>query len=111
MRRAADAAGSGLPRPVERALMRRYGATTAGRMKAAGVMRALVVLLGRHPRAALDMAGAGLLQASRVGVRDLTRRLARYDREAATKPPARPPMTRAELRRFAMCLDRRGKRR
>ena len=70
--------------------MRKYGRTTAGRMKMAAALRALAVLIGRHPRAALDMAGAGLVQAGRVGVQDLTRRLERFDR-GADDPEAEEP--------------------
>ena len=81
---------SGLPRPLERRLMRKYGRTTAGRMKMAAALRALAVLIRRHPRAALDMAGAGLVQAGRVGLQDLTRR---------------------ELRRFRKLLDADAQRR
>ena len=86
---------SGLPRAIERQLMCRYARTTAGRMTLAAALRALAVLVGRHPRAALDAAGSGLVQAGRVGVQDLTRRLGRYERR--TSPPAeagrRAPLT------------------
>ena len=103
---------SGLPRPLERRLMRKYGRTTAGRMKMAAALRALAVLIGRHPRAALDMAGAGLVQAGRVGVQDLTRRLSRFDRRAeAPEAEPRPTLTRRELRRFRKMLDADAQRR
>jgi hypothetical protein len=95
--------GGGRPGPLERRLMRRYGRGTLGRMKVAAGFRALSVLLRRHPRAALDMAGSGLVHAGRVGVRDLTRRLRRYDRSGA-RPPAR--LTRREARAFQRLLDR-----
>ena len=52
-----------------------------------------------------------LLAVGRVGVQDLTRRLSRYDREAAPKAAGHPQMTRRELRRFVKLLDRQSKRR
>ena len=51
--------------------MRRYGKGPGGRMATAAAVRALAVLLRRHPRAAIDMAGAGLWAAGRVGVDEL----------------------------------------
>ena len=102
-------AESGLPRPLERAVMRRYGKTTGSKMKTAGMLRALGVLLRRHPKAALDAAGAGVLQAGRVGVQDLTRRLSPFDPAARESDP-HPRMSRRELLRFAKALERQSAR-
>jgi hypothetical protein len=95
---------TGLPHALERRLIRRYGRSAGGRMRLAAAVRALVVLVRRHPRAALDMAGAGMVQASRTGVRELTARLGRYDRSPAAAPRAR--LTRREMRAFRRLLDR-----
>jgi hypothetical protein len=72
-------------------------------MRLAAGLRAVVVLVRRHPQAALDMAGAGMIQASRTGVRELTARLGRYDRSLAA--PGRR-LTKREVRQFRRLLDR-----
>ena len=95
---------AGLPRALERRLARRYGQSAGRRVRLAAALRAIVVLVRRHPRAALDMAGAGIVQASRTSVRELAARLGRYDRSAAARP--RRPLTRRELRAFRRLLDR-----
>ena len=60
-------------------------------------LRALAVLIGHHTRAALDMAGAGLLQASRVGVQESTQRPRRYEHSAdPPEPERRAPLSRSE---------------
>jgi hypothetical protein len=97
---------TGLPRALERRLARRYGRSAGRRVRLAAALRAIVVLVRRHPRAVLDMAGAGMVQASRTGVRELTARLGRYDRPAVARP--RRPLTRRELRAFRRLLDREG---
>jgi hypothetical protein len=97
-------ARSGLPPVLERALMRRYGRTAAGRMRAAGALRALGVLLRRHPKAAAEALGAGVLRAGRVGVADLAARLSKR----APRPARQPRPTRAELRRLRRVLDVQG---
>jgi hypothetical protein len=97
-------AKSGLPLQVERRLMRHYGRTPAGRIKLAAALRALGVLVRRHPKATLDMLGAGAVQAARVGVQELTHRLSRYDRDEAA--PERRRLTPREWRRFRKLLDR-----
>ena len=101
---------SGLPPPLERQLIRRYGRTPAGRMKLAAALKALAVLVRRHPRAMLDMVGSGAVQAARVGVQEVSARVGRYERDeaAAARPPARRPLTRREWRRFRKALDRAG---
>jgi hypothetical protein len=95
---------TGLPHALERRLVRRYGRSAGGRMRLAAALRALVVLVRRHPRAALDVAGAGMIQASRTGMRELTARLGSYDRSVAAAP--RPRLTRREMRAFRRLLDR-----
>jgi hypothetical protein len=91
---------TGLPAPVERRLVARYGQTSAGRIGLAAAVKALTVLIRKHPRAAVDMAAAAALKASRVGVQGLTERLGRLER---TEPPRRP-LTRREMRRFLKLL-------
>ena len=93
---------TGLPRPVERRLVRRYGKTATGRMTLAAAVKALSVLVRRHPKAALDMAAAAALKAGRVGVQGLTERLGRLERPAAAEP--RRPLSRRERRRFLRAL-------
>ena len=100
---------TGLPPALERRLARRYGRSAGRRMRLAAALRAIVVLVRRHPQAVLDMAGAGMIQASRTGVRELTARLSRYDRPQATSPRRR--LTRREMRQFQRLLDREAKRR
>jgi hypothetical protein len=95
---------AGLPRALERRLARRYGQSAGRRVRLAAAVRAIVVLVHRHPRAALDIAGAGIVQASRSSVRELTARLGRYDRPQAAKTRRR--LTRREMRAFRRLLDR-----
>jgi hypothetical protein len=99
-------ARSGLPRPIERRLMRHYGRTPAGRIRLAAALRALGVLVRHHPKAALEALGAGAVQAGRVGVQELTRKLRRYDRAGPGR--ARRPLTRREMRAFREILERGG---
>jgi hypothetical protein len=100
---------TGLPHALERRLVRHYGRSAGGRMRLAAALRALVVLVRRHPRAALDVAGAGMIQASRTGVRELTARLSRCDRSQAAG--LRPRLTKREMRKFQRLLDRDARRR
>jgi hypothetical protein len=99
----------GGPGRLERALVRRYGRTPGSRIRLAAAVRALAVLVRRHPRAAADMAAAGAIQAARTGVRELHARLGAWERPA--EPPAaeareaRRPLTRRERRRFRRLLD------
>ena len=97
---------TGLPRPVDRRLVRRYGKTATARMKLAAAAKALSVLLRRHPKAALDMAAAAAVAAGRVGVRGLTNRVARLDRHPHRPAPTEPPrrLKRSEQRRFLRLL-------
>jgi hypothetical protein len=91
---------TGLPTPIERRLVGRYGRTVAGRAGLAAAIKALSVLIRRHPHAALDMAAAAAVKAGRVGVQSLTERLAPMER---TRPPSRP-LSRRETRRFLKLL-------
>ena len=59
-------ARSHLPRRIERRLLRRYATSAFGRIGSTAVLRALSVLVRRHPRAALDAASAGFAQAART---------------------------------------------
>jgi len=94
---------TGLPGPVERRLIDRYGQTARSRIALAAAVKALTVLLKRHPRAALDMAAAAAIQAGRVGVQGITGRLAQLERR---EPPAVDGrrLSRSELRRFMRML-------
>jgi hypothetical protein len=60
-----------LPQPIERMVLRRYKGSAGSRLGAAVTLRALGVLLRDHPKAALDMAGAGLAQAGRSGFEEV----------------------------------------
>jgi hypothetical protein len=52
-------------------VMKRYGKSATGRIGTAAVLRALAVLIRRHPGAAFDMLGAGITEAGRSGVAEL----------------------------------------
>ena len=99
---------TGLPRVVERRVLKRYGGTKARRVGIAATVKALSVLLRKHPRAALDMATAAALQASRAGVREMTGALRRFERpETEARPATRArPLARREVRRFLKLLRR-----
>ena len=91
-------ARSGLPRPLERRLMKRYGRHRRRADQAGRGAQGAGVLVRHHPRAALEMLGAGAIQAGRAGVQELTRKLGAYDRPARRN--ACCPLSRRELRRF-----------
>ena len=76
-------ARSGLPRPVERWLLRRHDDTALHRITATAVLRAAGVLLRRHPRAALDVVGAGAMQAGRAALSEVGRVLPGANRLSA----------------------------
>ncbi|MGK6316082.1 hypothetical protein [Neorhizobium sp. DT-125] len=80
--------------------MKRYGKTAAGRVGTAAMLRALSVLVRHHPRAALDMAGAGLKQAGRSGFEEVKEALTPHslDRKehASSDPPASAAKATAE---------------
>jgi hypothetical protein len=56
---------------LKRLVLKRYGKTAAGRIGAAAVLKALGVLVRRHPKTALEMAGAGLSEAGRAGFQEI----------------------------------------
>jgi hypothetical protein len=113
---------SGLPRAIERRLLRRYARTPTGRITASAALRALGVLVRHHPGTALEMAGAGLVQAGRTGVQELTARVRSLERddaapeaapEATPEPRERPEpaLSRGDLRRIRKRLRQEAKRR
>jgi hypothetical protein len=53
----------GLPRPLKRLIVKRYSTSPAGRIATAAMLGAFGTLLRKHPKAVLDMTGAGLKQA------------------------------------------------
>ncbi|MFI0844456.1 hypothetical protein [Mesorhizobium sp. IMUNJ 23232] len=57
-----------MPRSLERALLKPHSDTLFRRMTSAAMLRSASVLIRKHPRAAAHVVGAGLLQASRVGL-------------------------------------------
>jgi hypothetical protein len=66
-----------LSRAIKARLLKRFGGTARSRIGASAGLRALSVLLKRHPDAALDMAGAAALDAGRSGLSELKRLLVR----------------------------------
>jgi hypothetical protein len=65
-------AHTGLPRSLERRLLKPYADTLFGRIWSAGALRSVSVLLRRHPRAALHVVGSGVLQAGKAGIEEIT---------------------------------------
>jgi hypothetical protein len=53
-------------------LLKPYADTLFGRIWSAGALRSVSVLLRRHPRAALHVAGAGVLQAGKASIEEVT---------------------------------------
>ena len=89
-------ARSGLPKPIERTLVRPYADTALHRVGVAAAVRALGVLVRKHPRAAVNMFGAAIVQAGRTGFAEVKKKLtpARKRRPAAPalkRQPARQP--------------------
>ena len=78
-------AHSGLPKPIERRLVSPYSETFLGRIGAAAVVRALGVLVRKHPRAALHIAGAGVLQAAKTSYAETKKALFSTSQESAEK--------------------------
>ena len=69
--------------------MKRYGKSPAGRIAASSMLRAVGVLIRHHPKAALDMAGSGLKEAGRSGIKEIKKAMqpspaARSDKQRAT---------------------------
>ena len=82
-------AHSGLPKPVERLLMRPYAGSARGRIGASATLRALGVLVRRHPKAAFDMLRAGAAQAGRIGLGEIKGKL--FPRRAEDRTGEVPP--------------------
>ena len=76
MREELPDARSGLPKPLERRLIRPYADTFLHRVGAAAAVRALGVLVRKHPRTALELLGAALAQAGRTGLAEVKRKVA-----------------------------------
>lgn len=93
----------GLPRAVERRIVHHLSDTALGRIEAAAAIRALGVLVRRHPGAAADALGAGLVHAGRAGVAELRRRL---DEPRATPAPRPARLTGKDRRRLIRALKR-----
>ena len=94
---------TGLPAPVERRLMDRHGRTVPARIALAAAVKALSVLVKRHPGAALDMAAAAAVKAGRVGIHALVERLEPLESsEPRTRKLRR--LSRGEVRRFVRML-------
>jgi hypothetical protein len=72
---------SGLPRPIERMVLRRYKGSAGSRLGAAVTLRALGVLLRDHPKTALEIAGASLAQAGRSGFDEVKKAVLPSDRQ------------------------------
>jgi hypothetical protein len=53
-------------------LLKPHGDTLFGRIGSAGALRSASVLVRHHPRAALHVAGAGVLQAGKAGIEEVT---------------------------------------
>jgi hypothetical protein len=62
---------SGIPHFLENRLVGNTGDSAFARMIAAGKLRAIGVLLRKHPGAVFDALSAGIWQAGRVGVEEL----------------------------------------
>lgn len=95
-------ARSGLPKPLERRLLRAYADTALHRMGAAAVLRALGVLVRKHPGAAFDAARAAIAQAGRVGYGELKHALLGRREQPS---PESPRLGKRKLRRLRKMLD------
>ncbi|WP_309085300.1 hypothetical protein [Chelativorans sp.] len=96
-------AHSGLPKPIERRLIRPHAETAAGRVGASAAVRALGVLLRKHPRAALDMFGAALAQAAHAGAGEVKRKF-RKKNPADDAPPEPPKLDKRKLKELEKAL-------
>jgi hypothetical protein len=57
---------------LERFLLKPHADTLLGRIWSAGALRSASVLVRHHPRAALHVAGSGILQAAKAGLDEVT---------------------------------------
>ncbi len=60
-----------LPKVIERRLLRPYAGSVSGRIGASAVFRALSTLIRKHPKVALQVFGAGVVQAGKSSVGEL----------------------------------------
>jgi hypothetical protein len=65
-------ARTGLPRSLERRLLKPYADTLFGRIWSAGALRSISVLVRHHPRAALHVVGSGVLEAGKASLEEVT---------------------------------------
>jgi hypothetical protein len=91
-------AHSGLPKPIERRLVSPYSGTFLGRIGAAAVVRALGVLLRKHPRAALHIVGAGALQAAKATYTETKKTLLSRSQPSAAHQPR--PITKIDKQKL-----------
>ncbi len=77
---------SGLPDLLEKSLVSDTGNSAFARMKAAGKLRAIGVLVRKHPRAVFDALSAGIWQAGRVGVDELLSAVVSNRRQTERQP-------------------------
>ena len=121
MRRERRRPSPGLPRPLERYLLRGHDRTLAQRMKSAAAVRAIGVLVRHHPGAVAEALGAGVVRAGRVGVSELRDSLERRERKALSapegdEPPAVPrrrrgaPLSPEDRRRLIRFLEQEARR-
>jgi hypothetical protein len=85
-------ARSHLPKPVERRLLRPYADSAVGRIASGGALRALSVLVRKHPKAALHVLASGAAAASRIGWGDLKQKLASLIGREGPSQTAAPPL-------------------
>ena len=69
-------ARSHLPRPVERRLLKPYAGSALGRVTSGSALRALSVLVRKHPKAALHVFASGTATAGRIGWSEVRHKLA-----------------------------------
>ena len=100
-------AHSGLPKPIEQRLVSPYSDTFLGRVGAAAVVRALGVLVRKHPRAALHIAGAGALQAAKTSYSETKKAIfGRSSEMSAEQPRALTKVDKKKLRELRKLLEK-----
>ncbi|WP_254027226.1 hypothetical protein [Mesorhizobium ventifaucium] len=95
-----------MPKFVERRLLQPYSDTILHRVEGAAAVRALGVLIRKHPRTALDMLGSGLAQAGLVGIREIKNKIKGEHPQAARA--GMPKLTKRQLRRLARTVADKG---
>ena len=76
-----------LPEALESRLLKPFAGSAGSRIGASAALKALKVLVRRHPEAALDMAGAAALQAGRAGVSEIRKALGKTPRTPGSDRP------------------------